>query len=114
MKKYFTTGHKVEQYTETDTGFGGPTYTWTEKLTLDARLRPLSGEERLSADKQTLHTTHKLYCDVLDITEQDRYVDPDGNIYHIVFVKNPMNMDRHLEIDLEFAGHTEAEEEENG
>ena len=110
IKRHFTTGHKIQEYTPGDEGFGGSEGTWKDKefSPISARLRPLSGEEQLSADKKTLFSTHKLYCGIHDIKEADRYVSPDGEIYNIKFVKDPMSMGNHLEIDLEYVGHEEA------
>ena len=110
IEKFYTTGHKIQEYTPGEEGFGGSEGTWSEKSfsPISARLRPLSGDERLSADKKTLFSTHKLYCGIHDITEADRYVDPDGYIYNIIFVKDPMSMGNHLEVDLEYVGHEEA------
>ena len=106
IERFYTPGHRIEAYVETSQGFGGPVYHWKPKHTLAGRLRPLSGDERLSADKQTVFADHRFYCAVEDITEADRYVSPGGDIYDIKFIKDPMSMSNHLEIDLEYTGHT--------
>lgn len=104
IQDFYTSGHIIERYTETPGGFGGPEYTWTTHLAVDGRLRPLSGDKRLSADKETVFASHKFYTAVADIKETDRYKDPSGNIYTIKFISDPMSMGNHLEIDLE-KGH---------
>ena len=104
IKRFYTSGHIIERYTKTGGGFGGPEYQWSTHLTVDGRLRPLAGDKRLSADKETLYASHKFYTDVADIKDTDRYKDPEGNLYTIKFVSDPMNMGNHLEIDLE-QGH---------
>ena len=111
IKRFYTTGHKIQYYDPGDEGFGGSEGEWKDKdfSPIVARLSPLSGEQRLSADKQTVFADAKLYCDVLDITEADRYVSPDGDVYNIKLVKDPMSWGNHLEIDLEYTGHTLAE-----
>ena len=104
ITRFYTPGHKIERYGETGGGFGGPSQVWNTHLEIDGCLRPLSGDTRISADKETLFATHRFYCDVADIKETDRYVDPDGEVYRIKFVADVMNMGNHLQIDLE-KGH---------
>ena len=113
IKRFYTTGHIIERYTEGAEGFGGSEGTWATHLEIDGRLRPLSGDEQLSADKLTVFADHKLYTSLADIKETDRYKDPDGNIYRIKFIKEPMKWGNHLEIYLERKSHEQAEDEEN-
>lgn len=105
LKRHFTPGHTVLAPLKGTSAFGGKPVTWEPVLTFSALLRPLSGTETLSADKITYVLTHKLYCDVIAITNLNRYRDPQGNVYHIRFVKNPMNFNSHYEIDLEMISH---------
>jgi SPP1 family predicted phage head-tail adaptor len=83
-------------------GMGGFAVLWSTHLPIKGKMRPLSGTEQLSADKQTIFATHKLYCAIADITEMDRVVF-EGDIYEIKNIpKDVMNMHNHFEIDLEF------------
>ncbi len=105
ISRFYTTGHKIEEMVSSsscDGGFGGQAHTWEEKLTFSARLRPLSGDKRLSADKLTEMATHKLYSDVLEFSVYDRYVDPDGRKYRITYIGNVMNMNNHMETELQY------------
>lgn len=108
ISKYYTTGHEIERSTDATGGFGGFARTWSSHLSPAGRLRPLSGDQQLSADKETAFATHRFYCAPDDIKVTDRYKDPDGNIYRIKFVSDVMNMDNHLQVDLEYQGHLEA------
>lgn len=114
IKRYYTSGHKILKYVETGSGFGGPTASWENHLHITGRLRALSGKEALSADKQSFYASHKFYCDIYNITREHRYQDPSGNVYHIKFVKEPMGMGNHLEIDLELISHEEHVDEGGG
>ena len=105
IRRFFTPGHKIQRYTPGTHGFGGNSGTWNDHLSPVGRLRPLAGNERMSADKMTLYATHRFYTDVADITEADRYLDPSGKVYEIKFVSDPMNMGEFLQIDLEEQGH---------
>lgn len=100
IQKWFEPGIVIQRLTQTANDMGGFVDTWTTHLTISGRIRPLNGTEKLSADKTTLFATHKLYCNVADITERDR-VSFSGKVYEIKFVSNPMNFDRFLQIDLE-------------
>ena len=105
IKRFFTLGHKIQRYSPGTPGFGGDNGEWENHLEVPGRLRPLSGDERMSADKMTLYATHRFYTDVADIKESDRYIDPGGKVYEIKFVADPMNMGEFLQIDLEEHGH---------
>jgi SPP1 family predicted phage head-tail adaptor len=107
IENYFDESVTIERVTRTDTNIGGWTESWDTHLTVDGKIRPLSGSERLSADKQTLYADYRLYCDNADITAADRAVSG-GVTYDIVFVKNVMHFDRHMEIDLLMRGHENA------
>ena len=100
ISKYYESGIVIQRLTQVSNGMGGYTDTWSTHLTINGRIRPLNGNERLSADKTTLFATHRLYCDVIDIKESDRVL-YNSKIYQVKFVSNVMNFDRHLQVDLE-------------
>lgn len=104
IENYYSQSITIQRVTRTETNIGGWTETWATHLTVDGLIRPLSGREVLSADKQTLYADYKLYTAPADITSADR-VFYDGIIYDVVYVKNVMEFDRHMEIDLLMRGH---------
>ena len=106
ISKYYTQT-VVFETAATSSADAGYTQVWSTAATVKGRLRPLSGRERMSADKQTLYADHRLYCAPVAITEKDR-VACEGKTFDIVFVKNVMSMNRHLEIDLLLRGHENA------
>jgi SPP1 family predicted phage head-tail adaptor len=99
---FYTDDVVIQRSTTVPNGIGGFVTTWTDHLAIKGKMRPLSGKEQLSADKQTIFATHKLYCALADITEIDRVVF-DGDIFEIKNIpQDVMNMHNHYEIDLEF------------
>lgn len=104
IERFFTGGHKIEKMTTEQGPRGGVEKTWKTHLAdIDGKLWPLSGDRRLSADKQTYFADHRFITGPADITEKHRYQDPDGNVYRIKAVNPRKRPDGsgHLEIDLE-------------
>ncbi len=99
ISKYFEP-IAIERYTTSENAFGEEVKAWTTHLTIQGKLRPLSGTERFSADKTTLYATHRLYCFPANIEVNDR-VKFDSKYYNIKFVANVMNFDKLLQIDCE-------------
>jgi SPP1 family predicted phage head-tail adaptor len=94
----------IQRLTLVPNGFGGYTESWDTHISdYDGIIDQLSGNEVLSADKISPNSTHILIGEVTDIKESDRIL-YNGKIYEVKNVDNPMNMDRHLEILLEYKG----------
>lgn len=66
------------------------------------RLRPLSGSERYMDHQKQKEVNYRFYCGYdSSIDEKDILIDPaNDNSFEISFIKNPMQMNQHLEIDL--------------
>ena len=101
IESFYNQEFQIMRYTMTSSGYGGVQGAWSEHLKVIGRLRPMTADERLRADKVSLDSTHRLYTSIADIVSKDRVIDVYGNNYAIKGLKNPMNMDNHLEIDLE-------------
>ncbi|WP_200415941.1 phage head closure protein [Virgibacillus salexigens] len=94
----------VQRYTSASDGQGGETNEWTTHLEISGTLDKLNGDEVLANEKLGIVSSHIfIVFDVLDITELDRFI-IDNKIYRVKDVDNPMNMDRQLEITLEYTG----------
>ena len=102
IEHFFTEDYIVERNTPISNGMGGYKDAWATHLVIKAKIRPLTETEKYAADKLTLYATHKLYCKIIDIKEEDRVVDLDGNIYLVKGVINPMKFNNHLQVDLEY------------
>ena len=85
--------------------FGGTISSYGLHLSIQGLVRPLSGREAMLCTKESLLTTHRLYCAPAAIVETDRVVSK-GKIYNIAWVKDPMGMGKGLEIDLVAIGET--------
>lgn len=84
---------------ETTDDMGGFTNAWSDGTTFEGRLSAMPIGERMSADRVTVYATHRLYCESLTITEKDR-VTLGSRTFEVKAVRNPSNIDHHLEIDL--------------
>ena len=93
-----------QRYIETSNGFGGKTQTWSEHLTFDGVIDFMSGDEQKQAEQINVVANHILLVfEIIDIKENDRVYHGDKR-YDVKFVDNPMNMNHHLEILLEYKG----------
>ena len=103
INRFFTSGHKIQRVTVTQDSYGGTVNTWADHLTVAGKLWELSGDKKLSADKETIFSTHKFATAIADIKDTDRYVDPDGNAYEIKALAERKRQDGsgHIELDLE-------------
>ncbi len=109
IERFYTSGHKILRWSDgeeegDDCPFGGEGEgEWGTQLTVSGKLWPLSGDERLSADKETYFSDHKFATGIAPILETDRYQDPDGNEYYIKAILPRKRADGtgHLELSLE-------------
>ena len=103
ITRFFTAGHKIQRVTVTQDSYGGTVNTWADHLTVSGKLWELSGDKKLSADKETIFSTHKFATDIADIKDTDRYVDPDGSAYEIkaLAIRKRQDGTGHIELDLE-------------
>jgi SPP1 family predicted phage head-tail adaptor len=93
-----------QRYTETSNGMGGSTQTWTEHLSFEGVIDFMSGNEQKQAEQIGVVANHILLVfEIIDIKENDR-IYYNEKMYDVKFVDNPMNMDQHLEILLEYKG----------
>ena len=100
---FFTSGHKIQRVTVTTDSYGGTINTWADHLTVKGKRWALSGDKKLSADKETIFADYKFATAIADIKTTDRYVDPEGNAYEIKFIATRTRSDGtgHIQLDLE-------------
>jgi len=103
INRFYTSGHKIQRVTVTQDEYGGITKTFNDHLTVSGKRWALSGDKKLSADKETIFSTHKFATAIADIEETDRYVDIEGNVYEIKALATRTRQDGtgHIELDLE-------------
>jgi len=87
----------LQSVTETADGQGGITSAWADNGTFRGRISSLSAEERMAQDKVTGVATHKIFCDNMTVTLDDR-IKWGSYYFEITGIKNPSEMYHHLEI----------------
>lgn len=65
--------------------------------TIKGDIQSIKGNKILINDKIVIDSTHRLYCDIIDIDENDRVKDA-NRTYQVMYVANIRN--HHLEVDL--------------
>jgi len=100
---YIANGYKVKRPTISNVG-GVQTIVWAFGQTFSGRLRDLAGNEVVVNEKKGYTTTHRIYCAVtVDMKETDVIYDVGSGLYYeVVIIRNPMKLNDHYEIDLEF------------
>ncbi len=88
----------LQTYTITADNQGGEVKTWADTGSFRGRISPLTSQERLMQNKETMTTTHRIYCDNMNVTPANRI--KWGTFYfEIIGVTNPSESYHHLEID---------------
>ena len=87
----------IKRLTVTIGTFGNPVTTWNDLDTIQGYIRTLNGNERISTDKVTVYSTHRMYCYITDITEVDRVI-YNGHLYDVKLIDNKREF---YQIDLE-------------
>ena len=105
MNSIYTTGHIIQSFTSTTNSYGGFTQVWGTTFSVSGYLRELRGDERLTADRKEVDSTHRVYCDTVTITEKNRFVDSINNIYDIRFaVQKDTGGIAFTQLDLRYTG----------
>ena len=89
----------LQSLTETDDGMGGTVSTWTDIGSFRGRVSPLNSQERLMQDKALNTTTHRIYCDPMDVMPNDR-IKWGTYYFEITGITNPSEVYHHLEISV--------------
>jgi head-tail adaptor len=101
IESTFDQSMTVQAATETPGSMGGTVRTWADAATgIPCRIRLLTASERAMHGSRGLDCTHRIYCSVREITEEQRVV-VGGVVYKILVVNNPHRLGHHLEIDVQ-------------
>ena len=98
MKGLYNNTLTLQSVTLTADGQGGWTESWADGGTFLARISPLTSAERLTQDKITGVTTHRIYCDNMTVTIKDR-IKWGSYYFEIIGIVNPSEAYHHLEIE---------------
>ena len=88
----------LQTLTRTSDSMGGWTEAWADSGQFRARIRPLTSAERLTQDKVTGIATHRIYCDNMTVTLEDR-IKWGSYYFEIIGIRNPSEAYHHLEIE---------------
>ncbi len=91
----------IERTTKTPDGSGGNTVVWNTHKTLRAKITPLSGRERVYAQRLESNITHRiLFRYTTDILPSDR-INLNGRYFNIRSILNLEEANRFLELSAE-------------
>ena len=62
VQRFFVPGFEVWRWESGTDAWGGTVKQWVQRQDVSGLLRPLKGELRLSADKETAFADHRFYC----------------------------------------------------
>lgn len=92
-----------ERFTEADDGYGGLEATWAAQGDFEAAVIPVSGAEKMKADRLDYTMTHKIYttyANASSITTKDRFLFR-GRYFEIHAAKNIAEADAAFVFDCE-------------
>ena len=87
----------ISRLTATIGTFGNTIMTWNDLEDTEGYIRTLNGGERVSTDKVTVYSTHRLYLFITDIKEKDR-VFYNNHLYDVKLIDNKREF---YQVDLE-------------
>jgi hypothetical protein len=104
LRKFFNFDVDVVGYENIPDDIGGHYKFEKSVTTINGCVRPLHGDETLSADKLTVFSTHTLYCEKeiigdesIDETKVIRHREKE---YDVLFVQDVMNFNDMLQVSL--------------
>jgi len=100
IRKYFTSGWELWRFTDGTDDYGGTSKTWSKQSDLEGLMRPLTGDRKLSAYKETDFATHKFYMKPADIQQGDE-IRKDNVHYKVKNAPDMMNFGMLMQIELE-------------
>lgn len=96
----FKEGYKIQRPTTTNNN-GLVEKTYTDVATISCRVRQLSGNEAIAAEKMGYTANYRIYCLATDVEEQDRIIGLNDEIYEVKNVNNVMDMGQLFHVDCE-------------
>jgi len=89
----------LEVVTQTTDDQGGITEAWASAGTFEARISILKAEERMAQDKVTTFATHRIYCEPMSVSTENRIKWGDY-YFQIKGITNPSEDYHHLQMDV--------------
>lgn len=101
IANFYTDSAVVKRSSKTSDGAGGVTTATTTVGTVLGRLNPVSGNNQIFTEKETLFSTHIFYCGPDSGIQFNDSVTISSVEYRAIMVKNPFNTSHHLEVYLQ-------------
>ncbi len=89
----------LQSLTVSDDGMGSQIKTWTDLGSFRGRISPITSQESIVQNKETMTTTHRIFCDPMTIDPSNR-IRWGSYYFEIVGIRNPSELYHHLEIDV--------------
>ena len=100
IDRWFESGWTLHSLTSTEDAWGNPVEGYSTGTAIMGRFRPLSGDRKLSADKQTPFADAKFYCSSTSTVAVGDQLRKGSEVYEVTFPHNPMDMDRFLQVEV--------------
>jgi len=100
IDKWFESGWVLHTLKSTTDSWGNPIEGWSDGTAISGRFRPLAGDKRLAADKETVFADAKFYCAPTSTIAEGDQLRKGGQVYEVTFVQNVMDMDRFLQVEV--------------
>jgi len=98
--------------TESDDGIGGSSSSWSETGKLNGYIDLLSGTDMPTGSNDNAFVENSTHIAIIPgggtVTEENLLKGPDGKVYDVTYVDDPMGVGHHLEIYLRRGGGTDA------
>ena len=103
IKHWFESGWTHHTWKSTEDSWGNPVEDWSTGVPVMGRFNSLEGagsDRRVSADKLTEFIDAKFYCAHGTNIGAGDQLRKGGESYEVTFVRNPMDMDRFLQVEM--------------
>lgn len=95
----YKTGYTIQSKTETPDAGGAVVDTWGSDTSVAGHMRVATQRELDAQQKDEVVATHVFYTDASNaMTNKDRIIDPDGQIFSVKTVRNPHDLDAFLQV----------------
>ena len=95
----YESGWVIQKATVTNT-YGVLTTAWSTRENVKGRRRELTSHERHDLEKSEVVADAVFYTNVTTVLSGDRLKDPDSDIWDVVSIDNPHDLDKFLVITL--------------
>jgi hypothetical protein len=103
VERFYEAGWRIYKPVDTQDGAGGVVSTYSLLATVSGRMRPLSGNKQISAEKMTYFADHRFYCAPTDLQEYYMLAKAGSTdtTYTVKHAADMMHMGRLLQTDCE-------------